>query len=535
MKKLVLFTLLLSIFMPFKVKAADFSTSVSGTTSIVPGETFTVTFNATSSTSLFAISGSLSYDSNKLTIINSNGINGFNLTLGSKIVVDSTGGKTGTFGFTTITFKATNNFQVGESTTINFSNVAGSDGSRDLSGTGSSLTITVKSNNNNLSTLTVNGTKVPDFSPNRTSYSMTVENKITTAVIAATPEDSRSTVAGAGVKNLNVYGNTFNIVVTAQNGSKKTYTLTIIRKNSDGFTAPRSNNNNLSNITIEGYTINFDKNTLEYEITVENNVTSLDIKTTLEDNKASVTIDKSDDLKVGDNTINIKVTAEDGTEKIYKIKVKRKSEGPTTTIKELGNIIDKTTSKIINIDIKDNYNILTKEILSSLNKNKKKVLISKYADDKIIYKWEIDGNNIKLDKEINTLIKINTSDKELDELTNYGNNLYLSFAHSGDLPKDTYLDIYVGDKFQDGSKLRLYYYNDKNKLEEIYDELKVKDGYVRFKLEHCSNYLLTMSNYNNNTNPYLIYQIIIGVLSAIIIAFIVVTILLKRKINDLLI
>lgn len=521
------------LLIPFKVRAANFTTSMSGVTNITSSAQFTVTFSANSTTNLKGILGNFSYDSSKLTILSSSPLNNFALTLGSKMVLDSTDGKSGNFSFASITFRANSSFAVGESSTISLTNVTGTDGTNNLTGGNSSHTVTVRSNNNNLASLKVNGNSVPSFSASKTSYTVTVENQTTTAVISATLADGRSSISGIGTKNLKVYNNTFSVTVTAENGSKKTYTLTIIRKDSSGLTAPLSDDNNLSSLTIEGYTLDFINTKLEYELTVENNVNILVIKGTAASDKATVEIDKSEALIVGDNLINITVTAQNGSKKIYKLVVKRKSEGPTVSLGQFLSIVDTTSSDVINIDINDDDNILTKEILSALKTKKKRVFISQYSHEKIIYKWEIDGANVNDNTVFNTSIIINNIDKKLDELTNYTNNLYLDFAYSGTLPKDTYVSVYVADKFQDGEKIKLYYYDKtKKEITKISEDLEVKNGFVRFKLEHCSDYILSMADYNlNSINIYLIYQIIIAVLLIVIICLIVKNILLRKKIR----
>ena len=65
--------------------------------------------------------------------------------------------------------------------------------------------------------------------------------------------------------------NTFNIIVTPETGDSATYTLSIIRKQSD--------NVNLANLKVKGYelTPSFSKNVLDYYIEIDSTVNSLDI------------------------------------------------------------------------------------------------------------------------------------------------------------------------------------------------------------------------------------------------------------------
>lgn len=70
----------------------------------------------------------------------------------------------------------------------------------------------------------------------------------------------------------------------------------------------------------------FDKKTKEYVIYVENEVTKMEFKTSKEDSKSTYTIKGNEKLKIGENTVTITVTAEDGTTNKYKIKVIRAEE-----------------------------------------------------------------------------------------------------------------------------------------------------------------------------------------------------------------
>lgn len=532
MKKLILIVigvLILSI----KVNAGSLTTSINGISNITAGTKFDITFNVNSSDNLLGIVGKLNYDSSKLTIVSSSGSSGFNLTLGSNLVVDNATGRSGGFSFAIITFKATSNFNVGESTIISLTNVVASNGTDDISGSGSAITINMRSTNNNLSSLMVNGKPVNNFDSSKTTYSMTVNNDVKTANIVATSADSRSTISGVGNKNLNVYSNTFYITVTSESGSKKTYKITILRKDSNGLTVAPSDNNNLGNLTIEGYNIDFNSNNTNYEIEVENNIDKIVINATSTDAKASVAIDKSDNLVVGTNTINIVVTAENGNQKTYTLTVKRKKDGPTTTIGEFLNIVDNVLTENINIDIKDTNTILTEAILTSIKAKKKTITITKYDDDKMLYKWEIDGKKITNNKAIDTLISFSPKNMEaLAKLTNYADNFYLHFAHDGSLPENTIITINVSDKYEDGDKVKVYYYDqDKKRITKVYDDIKVTDGFIKFTLKHASDYILSMSEYTKiGSNNSVFYIVVIIVLSGAV-SFLTVKYLAMKKIN----
>ncbi|MFJ8236266.1 cadherin-like beta sandwich domain-containing protein [Ureibacillus sp. NPDC094379] len=210
-----------------------------------------------------------------------------------------------------------------------------------LNGSTKTYTITITreaSSNDNLSHLTLSqGTLSPIFAPSTTSYTATVENGVSSIDVTAILEDSAAslTINGESVTSgdsktveLNVGSNLITIVVTAQNGSTKTYTAMITRK--------ASNNENLSNLALSQGTLSpeFASSTTSYTATLENGVSSIDVTATLEDSTASLTINGESvtsgdsttvELNVGSNPITIVVTAQNGSTKTYTITITRKA------------------------------------------------------------------------------------------------------------------------------------------------------------------------------------------------------------------
>ena len=85
--------------------------------------------------------------------------------------------------------------------------------------------------NNWLKTLKIDGVNVNNFSGSTTSYNLgTVEYSKSSIKIETTTVNSNADVDGDGTVNLQVGKNNIKILVTAQNGSEKTYTLTIVRE-----------------------------------------------------------------------------------------------------------------------------------------------------------------------------------------------------------------------------------------------------------------------------------------------------------------
>ena len=243
---------------------------------------------------------------------------------------------------------------------------------RSEAGTTRTYTINVnrpdsRSTNNNLSSLSVDIGNI-SFNKNTTSYNLTT--KKSSVNISAAAADSKATITGdIGNKSLSIGTNTFRINVVAENGSTKTYTITIIRE-SDQKTDPtpsgnKNSNNNLSSLIVTNTNIVFDKNTTVYNLTTE--ASSTYISATREATTSTISGDTGKhDLKVGKNQFIIRVTAENGNKKIYTINITRESGKSTNNyLKSLtlsnGNINFKKTTTIYNINVDNNIDKITIE------------------------------------------------------------------------------------------------------------------------------------------------------------------------------
>lgn len=180
------------------------------------------------------------------------------------------------------------------------------------------------------------GSLNPSFHANNTSYTVNVSEDTTTISVSATKKDSKATITyeykGESRSNLNdlnlEYGNNVaKVLVTAEDGTRKDYYITINRKMSDNAFLKKieTNKGTLSPL--------FNKNTNDYTIEVENNISDISLNVEKDHDKASVTYkfkgetvtDLNDlSLDYGDNLVEVLVTAQDGTTNTYKVNVKRK-------------------------------------------------------------------------------------------------------------------------------------------------------------------------------------------------------------------
>ena len=185
--------------------------------------------------------------------------------------------------------------------------------------------------NNNLNNLSLTScTLSPNFSSSTTSYTCTVENSVTSTTVTASTESSVASIEGTGTKNLSVGTNTIKVNVTSQNGSVKTYTVVVTRKPNSDATLKRLG------VTNKTITPTFDKDTLLYTLTVPYSVDNITITGVATQGVSSVTGLGSKVLVVGENSFDIKVTAEDKTTtKTYNITVTRQKD-TNTSLKSIG-------------------------------------------------------------------------------------------------------------------------------------------------------------------------------------------------------
>lgn len=151
-------------------------------------------------------------------------------------------------------------------------------------------------------------------------YTLYVDSSVSRVTLSGELSDEYATTEDLKEYVLTGDNTQISINVTAEDGTVKTYKVNV-RK------VYKSSNNNLKDIVIEGYDIDFDKDTLEYKITVGSDVTSLDISALVEDSSAWAKIEGNENFKEGVNTVTITVYAQNGETKTYKILVnKEKAE-----------------------------------------------------------------------------------------------------------------------------------------------------------------------------------------------------------------
>lgn len=179
--------------------------------------------------------------------------------------------------------------------------------------TNTNTTTTTKSSDATLKSMTTNIADI-DFNKNTTKYTVNVDKTVTSLGLKAVANNSKAKVKITGDEKFVTGENTVKVVVTAESGATKTYTITVV-KSKYGH-AP------LLDLKVKGYIISpeFEPDKFEYKVDVVDK-SSVNIEYKLADKNSKVTIQGNDNLHVGSNAVKVIVTEKNGTVTNYTVNV----------------------------------------------------------------------------------------------------------------------------------------------------------------------------------------------------------------------
>lgn len=401
---------------------------------------------------------------------------------------------------------------------------------------GNSVTLTIKGNdlagrfdlsssNSSVASLSNNSLFIDN---NSASITITAKS-VGTATITIIPTDvtayDNNTITGNKTITITVKDKPTSNPSTGGNNSGTTTNTTPTKK--------KSTNNYLSSLTIEGYTLDkeFKKEETEYSIMVENDVNKIKINAQLDDSSAKVTGIGEVEVKEGINKLEIKVTAEDGSTRIYTLNV---------TVKELNPVevtINKKKYTIIRkegeLEPPENYEkssikIGEEEVLCYINKNTKNIIIG-LTDEKGVSKfysynektkeytlyngYNIGGMNINILEMPEELIP-----KGYIKVSfNYNNNKLDGYQY---IKKN---QTYAADDKIKGSDFYLIYgINEKTGEKTLYVYDKLEGTIQRFNSD-------LVEAYNDENNKYFMYMLISLALLAVSIITLSIVLIKQKK------
>ena len=260
MKNKIIMLLGLLLMLPTTVWAASGSIKATASSSRVTlNNTITVTVKVSSTDTLGSWQYGLSYDKSKLSLI-----------IGDPSIV---GYGDGTYSSKSYTYKF-KAIAVGSATiTIDNPKIVDWNSESAITTTKSNLTLTIKepviinySSDNNLASLGVEGFTIsPEFNKSTLEYSVTVKPDTTSVNIVAKTRDSKAKMSGTGKMDVVEGTNQAKIVVTAENGTSKTYVIniTVPEKDPINYKFGQDDYNILRKLP-ENLPLNFNKATIKF-------------------------------------------------------------------------------------------------------------------------------------------------------------------------------------------------------------------------------------------------------------------------------
>ena len=225
--KKIIFSLFCLLVIPFSVNAASGTISITGTSQVVIGNTVTINVVLSSKTKIGSWDMDLNYDKNYLQLISATSEAG-----GVNMVNSSAGvtSKSYTFKFKALK-KGNTKISMASYQAFAYEDMS----EMNLSASSKTVKIMTQeeleatySKDNYLKSLSVEGFEItPEFNKDVADYSVVVPENTKEITINAAVNDSKSDLSGVGTVEVTQGTNTFQIVVRAQNGSERTYNLTV--------------------------------------------------------------------------------------------------------------------------------------------------------------------------------------------------------------------------------------------------------------------------------------------------------------------
>lgn len=290
----------------------------------------------------------------------------------------------------------------------------------------------------------------------------------------------------------------------------------------------KSTNNNLKNLSVDGYSISpeFSKDMLEYSVDLEANVEKITISASLEDSYASIDGTGEKEVNLGENKFEITVTSETGSSKVYTIIANVKDNNPITKVvddqtltvvkrsnsitKPNDDFVDKTVT-ISNTEIPAFYNEkLNLTLIGMIDSNSNiSLYIYDEEDDKYIKYQQFENGNIT----IMSKIPVNIPDGYTKTTLKIDDNTY--DVYKSDNSNGYYL-IY-GMNLNTG-ETNWYSYEETEKTLQIYNDKELA---------------IEKENSKKQLGNYKIAIACFGVFSILLLIIILILVIKRKKVKPL--
>jgi hypothetical protein len=315
--------------------AAEATATLTGPDTVRAGDTITVTFKLTGK-GIYGVSGTLDFDSKLLELksadcgIKKDWVLELNAGSNTVLVYDNNLESPIDSAATVFTakFKVKDNLAVGTKIHISYTNIVASGGNSDISVSTVKYSATIAppmSKDNTLSSLKVSDATIsPAFDASVTKYTAEVPFSVEKLNVTAKANDSKAKVSVDSPTLKPGAVTDVTVTVTAENGDKKTYTISVKRGQDPNYVP--SGENALSGIMVDGFLLSpvFNPDVTQYVIWLPYEVESVTVTGTAASELAGVMVIGGEALVAGqDNTIQVICIAENGDQKVYTVIAKR--------------------------------------------------------------------------------------------------------------------------------------------------------------------------------------------------------------------
>lgn len=336
-----------------------------------------------------------------------------------------------------------------------------------------------------LKTLSVSSTIIK-YEKDKKVYEATVGRNTESVLISARTNDPMATLTGTGTKKLEIGLNTFELLVQSANGLEDKYTIKITRSTEEIEEPVQSSK--LKSIKVNSLLINVNEDSNTYLYGISKEISELSIEPILVSPTATYEITGNEKLKPGINKINIKVTqvikeaipetentpAEEAvieestyTLLVYKNPTEAAEVDTLDTISGNNNIVYTTIDK--------NTHPVSKETIEALNKN-----------NKVLYYNVVNMyNGLLYQIKLPTNIDIKDYDLKLKKLSSG------DLTYNTNLPSNTEVTLYLENKYEEGSSVQVYSYDEDGVYTLVTAGLEITNGYITFNTNEQKNYIIT--------------------------------------------
>lgn len=511
--KAIVFTIMvILIFSTFATPIYAATVSLSGTSSVTAGSS--VSIRIVLGESSYGAEGTISYDASMLTFASSSAGSGWTATYSSgskRFTAYRPNGDTAAGTILTLKFRAKSG--VSGTTTISATSVkVSTPGGEKSTSASKNVTISqsatpskpatpvVQSTDATLKSLTIGeGTLTPSFAAGTTKYSLSVPSTTDRLTINAQKNNTKASVSIGSYRLTQGDSVPVYIVVTAENGNKRTYTIQVTRELPGDYVA--SDNALLTSLSASFGSLSpaFNSNTFHYAIDVPYECTKITFKAQTAFQRAKYNVLGNSTLTPGaDNVFYAVVMAEDNkTSKVYTVTVRRSAVYSIYLQNEyvngIINQINQQTQPVIMDLAAAPIQVVASSILTALKDNPDRKLVIECIGARVT----ITGSDLTESiKEGFYDFTINTSSQYEDEMMSKASDAQ-SFVFSthqhGPWPANVEYAIDTG--FITGTDVNIYRYDaEKDQYVTVAKNVAVNGGTVVFTDNQGGDYLITTAN-----------------------------------------